>query len=30
MDRGDWWAKVHRVAKESDTIEVQKHNFHLS
>jgi len=19
MDRGDWWATVHRVAKESDT-----------
>ena len=20
LDRGAWWAKVHRVAKESDTI----------
>ena len=19
MDRGDWWATIHRVAKESDT-----------
>ena len=22
MDRGAWWATVHRVAKESDTTEV--------
>ena len=22
MDRGTWWATVHRITKESDTIEV--------
>ena len=22
MDRGDWWATVHRIAKKSDTTEM--------
>ena len=25
MDRGAWWATVHRVAKESETMEVTEH-----
>ena len=29
-DRGDWWATVHRVTKESDTAEQQQLGFTLS
>ena len=29
MDRGAWWATVHRGAKESDMTEVTEHVAHI-